>query len=191
MRVVMERFGDPWSVFSEMEEMQKRLNRVFSHWGGSTGTTCPPMNVWTASDENTKGGVVMTQANANLEKKLEGEVQPQPEVAGETYVPAVDIYEDDHGLVMRIEMPGVDDRSANVSIEKNVLSIEGKVHTEIPEGYSLVRAENDAVAYRRSFQLLGEIDPAGVKAKMKNGVLQVLLPKREEAKPRKIEISVN
>lgn len=133
----------------------------------------------------------MTQEKTNLEKKTSGEVQSEAEAVGLTYVPAVDIYENEHGLVMRVEMPGVDEGSANVHIEKNLLSIEGKVHTEVPEGYSLVRAENDAGAYRRAFQLSGEIDPAGVKAKMKNGVLQVLLPKREEAKPRKIEINVN
>ena len=50
MTVLLERFGDPWSVLREMEEMQGRLNRAFSNWGGTAGTAYPPMNVWTASD---------------------------------------------------------------------------------------------------------------------------------------------
>ncbi len=109
---------------------------------------------------------------------------------GRTYVPPVDIYENEEGLVMDVDMPGVDDKSLEVTVENRVLTIEGRVGLDVPAGYQLARAECQASGYRRVFELSDEVDTGAVKARMKHGVLRLTLPKREEAKARKIEIAV-
>lgn len=64
MTVLLERFGDPWSVLREMEEMQSRMNRAFGQWGGPAGGRYPSINVWTASD-----GVIVDLALPGVDPK--------------------------------------------------------------------------------------------------------------------------
>ncbi len=109
---------------------------------------------------------------------------------GRVYVPPVDIYENDDHVAMQLDMPGVAEKSADVTVENRVLTIEGQVDLDVPAGCELVRAECQASGYRRVFELSDEIDVSGIKALLKNGVMQVTLPKHEEAKSRKIDITV-
>jgi len=106
------------------------------------------------------------------------------------YTPAVDIYDHEQEWLLLVEMPGVSDKSAEVSVDKGVLTIEGKVEPPALEGYTLARAEFDVARYRRAFEISDRVDPKGVKANMKNGVLRITLPKKEEAKARKVEVTV-
>ena len=122
-------------------------------------------------------------------KKNETRDQAVPAKPERIYVPNVDIFENDDETVLLVDMPGVDDKSADVSFENQVLRIAGKVTTEIPAGHRLVREENDATGFERTFAVSHDIDAAGIKATMKNGVLRVVLPRAPEAKPRKIEIA--
>jgi HSP20 family molecular chaperone IbpA len=86
-------------------------------------------------------------------------------------------------------MPGVDPKSVAVSFENRVLTLEGQAHGEAPAGYQLVGQEYGIGRYRRSFTLTSAIDVEKIKARVRQGVLEVTLPKREEIKTRKIEIS--
>ncbi len=104
------------------------------------------------------------------------------------FVPRVDIFETKDGIVIAADMPGVDDKSVDVTLEKNILTIRGKVEAKPVEGHSLAYAEYDEGDYERSFTLTDEVDREKIEAKVKNGVLEVILPKAEPAKAKKIAI---
>lgn len=107
-----------------------------------------------------------------------------------TYMPATDIYEKNTALVLVVDMPGVDEKSINISLEKGILTIAGSVPQEEYKDYRLLNAEYEIGDYQRSFAISEEIDTDKIDAAMKNGVLTVTLPKAEKAKARKIAIKV-
>lgn len=104
------------------------------------------------------------------------------------YLPKSDISEteDDYYLVM--DMPGVDEDSIDITLEKNTLTINGITEVVGPEGYSLARAEYEIGDYERSFRLTDQIDRENIEAAYENGVLRLTLPKAEEAKTHKIAV---
>jgi HSP20 family molecular chaperone IbpA len=106
------------------------------------------------------------------------------------YAPAVDVYDHEQEWMLLVEMPGVSEKSVEVSVDKGILTVEGKVEVPVLEGYTLARAEYDVTRYRRAFEISDRVDSRGVRANMKNGVLRLTLPKKEEAKARKIEVTV-
>lgn len=103
--------------------------------------------------------------------------------------PYVDIYEKEDGYMLVAEMPGVDEKSAKVTVEKGLLTIEGDVTEVTNNGFMPLRLERRADMYRRTFEVSDSIDTAKITAKMKHGVLELRLPRREESKARKIEIA--
>jgi len=117
---------------------------------------------------------------------MEKQVDRQKVVAA----PYVDIYEKDEELVLVADMPGVDEKSANVTVENGLLTIEGDIASAREEGYHTLRSERGAEVFRRTFEVSDSIDAANITAKMKHGVLTIKLPRREERKARKIEIAV-
>lgn len=104
--------------------------------------------------------------------------------------PYVDIYEKDDSILLLADMPGVDEKSANVSVENGLLIIEGDVNKTVESEFCPIRAERRADVFRRTFEISDSIDTAKITAKMKHGVLKLVLPRKEEKLPRKIEISV-
>lgn len=104
------------------------------------------------------------------------------------YTPAVDIIEGKDGLLLIADMPGVDENSVDITLEKNVLTIYGTVEPEIPEKHRLVSSEYGIGDYQRTFTLSDEIDREKIEATVKNGVLRLTLPKAEAAKTRKIPV---
>lgn len=104
--------------------------------------------------------------------------------------PVVDITETTEELVLTADMPGVDEGSVDVTLEQDVLTIEGRMANETLQGYSLSFHEYDQGDYRRVFTLATEIDREHISAQVKNGVLQLVLPKAEPAKAKKIKVSV-
>ena len=108
--------------------------------------------------------------------------------ARRVYVPRVDIYESKDDTVVVADMPGVDENSVEITLEKNVLTINGYVEPEDPQNYSLTYAEYEVGDYRRSFTLSNQIDQDNIKATVKNGVLRLWLPKSDVAKARKITV---
>jgi HSP20 family molecular chaperone IbpA len=110
--------------------------------------------------------------------------------ATRVYVPQVDIYTGDEGIVITADMPGVGEDDVDITLEKNVLMISGYVSPLEPDGYELAHSEYGVGDYQRSFTLSDEIDQAGIEARLNNGVLVLTLPKAPEAKARKISVSV-
>lgn len=106
------------------------------------------------------------------------------------YKPAVDIFEREGEIVLMADMPGVDEKSVDITVEKNALTIYGKVQAdEGLEGYKLVYSEYGVGDYRRAFRISDGIDRDGIKASVRQGVLTLVLPKAPAARPRKIEVS--
>ncbi len=103
--------------------------------------------------------------------------------------PAVDIAETTESLVLTADMPGVDESSVEVTLEQDVLTIEGRLSSEAPPGYTLGFHEYDEADYRRVFTLATEIDREKIAAKVSHGVLRLTLPKSEPAKARKIKVA--
>ena len=102
-----------------------------------------------------------------------------------TYAPHVDIFETDDNIVITADIPGVDENSIDITLEKNVLSVEGYVEPAKPDGYNLAYAEFETGNYRRSFTLSDVIDQEHIEANVKDGVLNLTLPKAALAQARK------
>ena len=119
--------------------------------------------------------------------KKSGEVQTkkQPEVF---LRPLVDVYENETGLTLQADLPGVSNDKLNIHVDKDTLLIEGEVNISMPENLEASYADVRATHYRRSFTLSPELEIEKIDASMKDGVLSLHIPKREQFKPRKIEV---
>ena len=106
------------------------------------------------------------------------------------FTPRSDIYELDDQIVIVADVPGVDEKSLDVTLEKNILTINALVDPIVPQGYSLSLAEYEVGDYSRSFRLSDEIDRELIQASIKDGVLRLYLPKAKEALMRKISVKV-
>jgi HSP20 family molecular chaperone IbpA len=104
------------------------------------------------------------------------------------YTPAVDIIESREDLLLVADMPGVDENSVDITLEKDILTVYGKVEPEVPQHHRLVSSEYGIGDYQRSFTLSDEIDRERIKAGVKDGVLRLTLPKAEKAKTRRIPV---
>jgi len=107
-----------------------------------------------------------------------------------TIVPPVDIFEDDAGITVLADMPGVSKEQLGVRVTGDNLVIEGTVTAPVGGDMELLYGEVLNSQYRRSFTLSRELDPGKIEARLANGVLRVSIPKAEEARPRRIEVSV-
>ncbi|MFI4930026.1 MAG: Hsp20/alpha crystallin family protein [Burkholderiales bacterium] len=103
-------------------------------------------------------------------------------------LPAVDVYEDDAGITLLADMPGVPREQLELKVEGDSLSIEGGVRALTPEGLEAVYAEVRVPRYRRTFALSRELDTARIDATLKDGVLTLRIPKQTYAQPRRIEV---
>jgi len=108
-----------------------------------------------------------------------------------TWAPAVDISESEHELVVKADLPGIDSKDLDIRVENNVLTIRGerKFDKKVKEE-NYLRVERAYGAFSRSFSLANTVNPEGIKADYQNGVLTLNIPKREEAKPKQIKVSV-
>lgn len=115
--------------------------------------------------------------------------QGSGEDAFQTWAPAVDIFERGDDLVVSAELPGVKRDEIDVKVEGNVLTLRGermRDRTISEENYH--RVERSYGAFSRSFTLPSNVDPARIEARFKEGVLEVVIPKAEDAKPKRIEV---
>lgn len=108
-----------------------------------------------------------------------------------SWIPPVDIFERGDDLVIRAEMPGLRREDIDVRVEENTLVLTGerKSEHEVEEGKAY-RMERTFGACNRRFALPTTVDPTKIRARYQDGVLEIVLPKAEEAKPRKIQIDV-
>ena len=126
---------------------------------------------------------------AQVAKNEEQAVQKAPTTETDTiYMPDVDISENNERIRLVADMPGVDQKTVEVSVENNVLTMEGQARIEAPEGYKLAGQEFGVGKYRRDFTLSDAVEIENIKARIRHGVLDLTIPKREETKMKKIEI---
>ena len=112
-----------------------------------------------------------------------------PESTEVTCPVAVDVLEDKDKVVLKAELPGVDPKDVEINVQDNVISISGEKkmeHEDKRDNY--VRVERYYGKFHRAFTLPPYVDPDGISAEYKNGVLTVTLPKRPETKPKQIQI---
>jgi len=103
-------------------------------------------------------------------------------------MPAVNLYEREHEVVIVADMPGVSEKNVDITVEKHVLTVTGRADWTEPAGYDLRYREFAPAEFRRVFSLTSDLDADNIKAVMRHGVLTLTLPKTEKAKPRKIEV---
>jgi HSP20 family molecular chaperone IbpA len=110
------------------------------------------------------------------------------ETARNAVLPPVDIVEDDSGITLFADLPGVSKEQLSVRIDGDNLTIEGEALVGAPSGMEQVYSEVRVPHYRRGFTLSRELDASRVDASMKDGVLKLHIPKSEQAKPRRIAV---
>jgi HSP20 family protein len=109
-----------------------------------------------------------------------------------SFVPAVDLYEDEHKVTLKLEIPGINQEDLDISLENNTLSVHGERKFEKEEKEeNFHRIERRYGSFARSFSLPNTLDPESVRASYENGVLKIELAKREEAKPKQIKVNVS
>jgi len=108
-----------------------------------------------------------------------------------TWAPPADIYETEGELVVKVDLPDVNERDLDVRLENNILTIRGeRKFEEKVEQENYLRVERAYGSFSRSFALSNTVNTEAIKAEYRDGVLTVRVPKREEAKPKQIKVSV-
>jgi len=125
---------------------------------------------------------LQVQQKREVEKKTEGTTP------GRDFVPVTDIFETPEALTVVLEMPGVDRDSLEANVENDVVTIQGRIDFSKYEGMQPVYTEYNVGHYARSFEVSNKIDQSKISAQMKDGVVTIVLPKAEQAKPRKIQV---
>lgn len=127
-------------------------------------------------------------SNKALTQRDEVQVPQRRELPQRSIRPQVDIFEDETGIMLMADLPGVTKEGLDIQVDKETLSIDGKAEIEMPEAMQAVYADIRATRYQRSFSLSSELDGNRAQATLKDGVLSLRIPKREQFQPRKIEI---
>jgi len=109
-----------------------------------------------------------------------------------TFAPAVDVYEDEHKVTLKVEVPGIDEKDIDVRVENNTLTVHGerKIEKEEKEE-NYRRVERQYGSFTRTFNLPQTVDTENVSASYDKGVLKIALPKKAEAKPKQIKVQVS
>jgi HSP20 family protein len=127
-----------------------------------------------------------------VNRLLENTLPPRSDSAAlTTWAPAVDIYETENELVLKADLPDINEKDLDVRVENNMLTIHGerKFEQEVKED-SYLRMERTYGSFSRSFSLPNTVNTEAIKAEYKNGVLTVELPKRAESKPKQVKINI-
>jgi len=140
-------------------------------------------NPWSVLDE------MHSEMNNLFESRLGAERSDDTRVATSQWAPAVDIKEEDDKYVLRADIPGVSPEDIEVSMDKGVLSIKGERKEESEENKEdFHRIERRYGSFYRRFSLPDTADATAVSAEGKNGVLEIVIPKKEQEQPRRIEV---
>ena len=123
-----------------------------------------------------------------VQQKRELEKKEEATIPARVFLPTADIYETNDALNVVLEMPGVDKNSVDIRVEDGVLKIEGRLDFSKYQGLQPLYTEYNVGHYSRSFRLSSKIDQNKIAAELNDGVLSLVLPKVEEAKPRTIQV---
>ena len=107
------------------------------------------------------------------------------------FAPPVDVYEDEHNITLKVEVPGIDEKDIDVRVENNVLTVHGERKFEKEEKEeNFRRVERQYGSFTRTFTLPSTVDAEKVQADYEKGILKIVLPKKVEAKPKQIKVNV-
>ena len=123
-----------------------------------------------------------------VQKKRELDQKEESTMPARVFIPSADIYENQDTLTVILEMPGVEKDNIQINVEDDVLKVEGRLNLSKYKGLQPLYIEYNVGDYARSFQLSSKVDQSKISADLKDGVLTLMLPKVEEAKPRTIQI---
>lgn len=129
---------------------------------------------------------------ATVTSSGERAAQTQTQAQGEpkrSLRPAVDIFENGDAITLLADLPGVSDNTLSVEVDDKTLTIQGEIALDMPGDLESLYADVRSTHYQRAFTLSSELDAARISASLSHGLLTVKIPKREEVRPRKIEIS--
>jgi HSP20 family protein len=117
---------------------------------------------------------------------------PEEALTSTSFAPPVDIYEDEHNITLKLDVPGIDEEDIDVRIENTTLTVQGerKIEKEEKEE-NFRRVERQYGSFTRSFTLPSSVDPGQVSAHYDQGVLKISLAKKAEAKPKTIKVNVD
>jgi HSP20 family protein len=116
---------------------------------------------------------------------------PEEALTTTHFAPPVDIYEDEHNITLKMEVPGIDEKDIDVLIENTTLTVHGERKFEKEEKEeNFRRVERQYGSFTRSFTLPSSVDPGQVSAHYDKGVLKISLAKKAEAKPKQIKVNV-
>jgi HSP20 family protein len=123
-----------------------------------------------------------------VQHKRELDKKEETTIPARVFLPPADIYETNDALNVVLEMPGVEKSSVEIRVEDGVLKIDGRLDFSKYEGLQPLYTEYNVGNYSRSFRISSKIDQNKIAAELKDGVLSLVLPKVEEAKPRTIQV---
>ena len=130
-----------------------------------------------------------TQQELQVQQKREVESKQEATIPARVFVPVTDIFETDEALTVILKMPGVDKDNVDLKVENDVLKVDGWINFSRYEGLQPVYTEYNIGNYARTFQLSSKIDQDRISAELRDGVMTLVLPKSEKARPRKISVS--
>jgi len=123
-----------------------------------------------------------------LQAREKQELPEESTRPGFVFRPDIDILENRDGYVIYADLPGADDKSVDVRLDRGTLTLDARLATVPDSSWTPLHAEYRFGSYHREFRISEDIDPAGVAAKMQNGVLELVLPKSAERRPRAIQV---
>jgi HSP20 family protein len=107
------------------------------------------------------------------------------------FAPPVDVYEDEHNITLKVEVPGIDEKDIDVRVENNILTVHGERKFEKEEKEeNFRRVERQYGSFTRTFTLPSTVDAEKVQADYEKGILKIVLPKKAEAKPKQIKVNI-
>lgn len=133
---------------------------------------------------------VLDQLRRDMDRLVQGWERPQELSRGEWgyFRPRVELDDAGNQLVIRAELPGMNEKDVQLSADGQTVTIRGQRKASVPEGYSVHRKERVDYTFERSYQLPCKVDPDKIEAKMRHGVLTLTLPKVPESQPKQITI---
>lgn len=148
------------------------------------------MNAICHLDSPRSFGTFQAQMNRVFDQAFRNQGRPDDSSVA-AWAPAVDIYETENELVLKADIPDLNEKDLDVQVENNMLTIRGerKFEQQVKEE-SYLRVERTYGSFMRSFALPNTINTENIRADYKNGVLTVTLPKRAESRPKQVKISV-
>jgi HSP20 family protein len=160
---MMTRFGDVDRTFAVMDELRKRMDRMFDEYDARWAFPTPRGSFFEPFEGAGQSRVVATW-------------------------PRISVHDTGSALVLLAEVPGMKESDLKLEVNQEVLSFSGERKAEVPEGYALHRRERAPVKFARTLALPCKIDAEKATAILKDGLLTLTLPKAPEAQPRQINV---